>query len=167
MSYFIFGSFDLYENKNSLQDVKSYGEKKDVYFWYDEEITFYKDIVKMCIEQNSYGNVKFALTSFNRKYNSSDLLFPYDKYTNEELFKDKSRKYFCQCCENNLRIVFDCLGKLVEISAPFHLEIFVVEGYDDIFERKNCTLKEMEEDLLYQIETESFIDSCIYQIHYL
>ena len=58
-------------------------------------------------------------------------------------------------------------GKISGNICPFHLEIFVVEGYDDIFERKNCTLKEMEEDLLYQIETESFIDSCIYQIHYL
>ncbi len=28
MSYFIFGSFDLCENQNSLQEVKSYGEKK-------------------------------------------------------------------------------------------------------------------------------------------
>lgn len=166
MSYFIFGSFDLCENKNSLQDVKSYGEKKGVYFWYDEEITFYKDITQMCVEQNSYGNVKFALTSFNQKYNSSDLLFPYDKYTNEELFKDKSRKYFCQCCKNNLKIVFDCLAKLMEIAIPSRLEIFVVEGYDNVFKRKDCTLREMEEDLLYQIETESFIDSCIYQIHY-
>lgn len=165
MSYFIFGSFDLIQNKRSLQDVKRYGKQRDVYFWFDEEITFYKDILQMCMEQKSCGKVKFALTSFNQKHNSSDLLFPYDKFTNEELFKDKSRKVFCQCCKNNLSIVFDCLQNLIEISTPTHLEIFVVEGYDDAFQRKIYTLNEMEEDLLRQIETDAFIDSCIYQIH--
>lgn len=165
MSYFIFGSFDLNQNKSSLQDVKIFGKRKDVYFWFDEEITFYNDIARMCLEQNSCGNMQFALTSFNQKYNSSDLLFPYDKYTNEELFKDKSREFFCQCCHNNLNIVFDCLKKFMEVSNPSHLEIFVTEGYDDAFQRKRCTLSEMKEDLLSQIEAASFIDSCIYQIH--
>ncbi len=165
MSYFIFGSFDLELNLNILQDIRTYGKRKNVYFWFNEEITFYKDITRMCIEQNSCGNVQFALTSVEQKYNSSDLLFPYDKYTNEELFRDKKREYFRQCCENNLNIVFDCLERLIEIAAPSHLEIFVVEGYDDVFQRKICTLNEMREDLLCQVEQASFIDSCIYQIY--
>lgn len=165
MSYFMFGSFDLSQNKSRIQDVKLYGKTKDVYFWFDEEITFYSDIAKMCFEQSSFGNVRFALTSFNQKYNSSDLLFPYDKYTNEELFEGNSREYFYQCCRNNLNIVYDCLKRLMEISNPSCLEIFVVEGYDDVFQKRRCTLDEMKEDLLSQIESTSFIDSCIYQIH--
>ena len=164
MSYFIFGSFNFGENKSRLQDVKNYCKRKDVYFWIDEEIKFYNDVGLMCFEQSSFGNVKFALTSFNQKYNSSDLLFPYDKYTEEDLFQDKSGKYFRECCERNLNIVFDCLEQLTKISSLFCLEIFVVEGYDDVFQRKRCTWNEMKKDLLYQIQTASFIDSCIYQI---
>ena len=165
MSYFLFGSFDVSHNQRLIQNMKLYGEKRGVYFWFDDEITFYQDLPKMCFEQNSCGNVRFALTSFNQKYNSSDLLFPHNKYTTEELFQDRSRECFCQCCRNNLNILFDCLQNLMEASTLSCLEIFVVEGYDDVFQRKRCTLNEMKEDLLIQIETTSFIDSCIYQIH--
>ncbi len=76
-----------------------------------------------------------------------------------------SREILYQCCRNNLNTLFDCLQKLMEVSTLSRLEIFVVEGYDDAFQRKRCTLNEMKEDILIQIETTSFIDSCIYQIH--
>lgn len=135
---------------------------KDVYFWFDEEITFYNDIIKMCFEQNSFGEVKFAITSVNQKYNSSDLLFPYDKFSHEQL---KDKEYFSKCCRNNLKITIDCLRKLIEIPTLSNLEIFVVEGYDINFKRKRCTLNQMKEDLLFQIELERYIDSCIYEIH--
>lgn len=164
MSYFMFGSFDCSQNKNWMQDIKAYGERKAVYFWFDEEIAFYGDLDRMCCEQNSFGNVRFTCTSFHQKYNSSDLLFPYDKYTSEELSRDK--KYFRQCCEDNLNIVYECLKKLMEVSELSSLEIFVTEGYDDIFGRKRCTLNEMKEDLLSQMEAASYIDSCIYQIQH-
>ncbi len=165
MSYFLFGSFDVSQSKSFMQVTKSYGERKNVYFWFDEEITCYQDLPKMCLEQNSCGNVRFAVTSFAQKYNSSDLLFPYDQYTAEELFRDRTREYFCQCCRNHLNTLFECLRKLMEVSALSGFEIFVVEGYDDAFQRKSCTLDEMKEDILLQIEAASFIDSCIYQIH--
>lgn len=165
MSYFLFGSFNVNQNKMFIQNIKLYGEKNGVYFWFDDEVIFYQDITKMCFEQNSLGNVKFALTSFNQKYNSSDLLFPYDKYTVNDLFKDNSREFFYNYCENNLDILFDCLHKLMEVSTLSHLEIFVVEGYDDTFQRKTCSLDKMKEDLLIQIENSFFINSCIYQIN--
>ncbi len=164
MSYFLFGSFHATQDKHCLEDVKSYGKQNDVYVWFDDEITFYREIATMCAEQHSCGTVRFALTSFRQKYNSSDLLFPYDKYTNDEFFQDQSRVSFCRCCRSNLDIVWDCLRKLMELAAPSCLEIFVVEGYDDVFQRKPCTFDEMKEDLLAQIET-GFVDSSIYQIH--
>ena len=163
MSYFMFGSLDSAKDKKKIQNVKAYGNERNVYFWFDDEITFYKDIQRMCTEQKSQGTILFAITSLNQHQNSSDLLFPYDKYSNEELFSDKSRKQFKKCCSDNLNIVFDCLKNLTETLNPLRMEIFVVEGYDDSFERRKCTLDEMKKDLLSQIEMTSFIDSCIYQ----
>ncbi len=78
----------------------------------------------------------FGSFNVNQKYNSSDLLFPYDKYTDNELFKDNSREFFYNCCENNLKILFDCLYKLMEVSKLSHLEVFVVEDMIIPFKEK-------------------------------
>lgn len=163
MSYFLFGSFDS-KYKQLTQSIKSYGNKKNVYFYFNEEINFYKDILRMCDEQNLRREMIFAMTSDNQPCNSSDLLFPYDKFTNEELFKDPTRNYFKKCCRDNIEILFDCLQRLMEIFCPKQISIFVVEGYDTDFQKKKCTLMEMKQDLLRQIEANSFIDSCIYEI---
>ncbi len=60
----------------------------------------------MIKEQGGKGNTLFALTSRNQATNSDDLLFPYDKYTNEQLFADNTRECFSQCCEKNLKTLF-------------------------------------------------------------
>lgn len=41
----------------------------------------------------------FAITSRNQPRNSSDVLFPFDKFTNEMLFSDESRNFYKKCCE--------------------------------------------------------------------
>lgn len=118
----------------------------------------------MLIEQKSKGSIKFAVTSENQPYNSSDVLFPFDKFTNEVLFADESRDTFKRCCRNNIDLLFDCLKKL---AGLFHIkqgEIFVVEGYDDAFQNKVCSVDEMKRDLLLQIVDEVSIDSCIYHV---
>lgn len=162
MSYFLFGSFDSTKEPENFQDLKAYGTERNIYFWFDGEITFYEDIQRMCQEQKSGGTVKFAITSFGQRYNSSDLLFPYDKYS--ERLAGQSMEDFHECCRENLKLVFDCCEQLIAILEPMQLEIFVVEGYDDAFQRKRCSLDEMQEHLLMQIETTSFMDSCIYEI---
>lgn len=164
MSYFLFGSFDSLKEKQVIQNIKDYGKKKGVFFWFNEEINFYEDIFRMCNEQHSKKDILFTITSSNQPYNSSDLLFPYDKFTNEELFSDISGTYYKECCKNNIKILFDCLEKLLKLFQPNKIDIFVVEGYDTDFKRKKCTLTEMKMDILVQIETESFIKSCIYEL---
>ena len=167
MSYFLFGGFNNKLSKQTIQSLKLYGNNRDVYFWFNEEINFYEDIHKMYHEQEIKKNCKFALTSKNQFHNSSDLLFPYDKYSNEKLFSDPTREYFKKCCENNINILFDCLKRLIELPNLDQIDILVVEGYDNNFIRKKCTLEEMRDDLLLQIEkTSFFINSCIYQILY-
>lgn len=141
MSYFMFGSFDSTKGSEKIQALKSYGIERDIYFWFDGEITFYEDMQRMCQEQKSRGAVKFAITSFGQRYNSSDLLFPYDKYS--EKLIGRSREDFHECCRENLKLVFDCCEQLIAILEPMQLEIFVVEGYDDAFQRKKCSLGEM------------------------
>ena len=42
------------------------------------------------------------------------MLFPFDKFTNEALFLDKSRDFFKKCCRDNIDILFDCLNKLID-----------------------------------------------------
>lgn len=167
MSYFLFGSFNLIYDKKILQQVKSYASKKNVYIWFSKEITFYKEIQRMLEEQKSDGNIIFAITSENQPRNSSDVLFPFDKFASDVLFADESRNFYKQCCRNNIDILFDCLKNLMGSLHIRQAEIFVVEGYDDIFRRKECNLDEMKKDLLYQIEEKSFINSCIYHVSYL
>lgn len=164
MSYFLFGSFNALKDEMILQKVKAYAKEKGIYIWFDEEITFYKEIQRMLTEQNSEGSIKFAITSKNQPYNSSDVLFPFDKFTNEALFADKSREFFKKGCRDNIDILFDCLKKIIDSFYFRQGEIFVVEGYDDIFQKKECNIDEMKRDLLLQIEDKVSIDSCIYYV---
>ena len=43
MSYFLFGAFNSVNNVKKLQQIKANGLENDIYIWFDEEITFYKD----------------------------------------------------------------------------------------------------------------------------
>lgn len=162
MSYFLFGVFNTTDDKKLLQQVKLQAKERNVYIWFDEDITFYDEIQRMLREQAVEGNVSFAVTSKNQPHNSSDLLFPFDKFSNEELFADKSREFYKKCCQNNLAILFNCLDELVHLLNIEQMKIFVVEGYDDNFQKKICNMEELKEDLLYQIENFAYINSCMY-----
>lgn len=164
MSYFLFGTFDLSGNKSALKTIKSYGKQQNIYFYLDNEIDFYDEIFRMCKEQNLDQKVIFSITSYNQPYNSDDLLFPYDKFTQEELFNDQTRKKFENYCEKNIEILFGFLQKMIDILNLNDLNIVVVEGYDTSFEKRRCSLNQLKENLLSQIEKEGFIQSCIYSI---
>lgn len=47
MSYFLFGAFNSVNNVKKLQQIKANGLENDIYIWFDEEITFYKDIQRI------------------------------------------------------------------------------------------------------------------------
>ena len=164
MSYFLFGSFESVYDKELLEQVKSYAFERSVYIWFGEEIAFYKEIHRMLEEQKSGGNIKFAITSENQPCSSSDVLFPFDKFSSDVLFADESRNFYKQCCRDNINILFDCLKKLIDILHNRQVEIFVVEGYDDVFRKEVCNLEELKQDLLCQIEDKVSIESCIYHV---
>ena len=159
---FLFGSFNSVHDRELLEQVKSYTSEKNIYIWFNEEITFSKEIHEMLEEQKSDGNVKFAITSENQPCNSSDVLFPFDKFSSDVLFEDKSRNFYKQCCMDNINVLFDCLKNLKDSLHVEQAEIFVVEGYDDIFQKKVCNIDELKQDLLSQIENNVSIESCIY-----
>lgn len=104
------------------------------------------------------------MTSRNQPNNSDDLLFPYDKYTNEQLFADKTREYFSQCCKENLKILFWYLKEMIQRLQPKLFDVFITEGYDCDFIKKSITLDEMEFDIQQQVLTSFSIESCVYQI---
>lgn len=160
----MFGTFYASCDKRVMQDVKSYGKERDTYIWFNEEITFYEDIQRMLIEQKSEGNVKFAITSENQPYNSSDVLFPFDKVTSESSFSDRTREYYKKCCRDNMEMLFQCMNKLFVSFHAVQSEIFIVEGYDDNFQKKRLNIDKVKSDLLLQIEDYMSINSCIYYI---
>lgn len=164
MSYFMFGTFYASCNKKVMQDVKSYGKERGTYIWFNEEITFYKEIQRMLIEQKARGNVSFAITSENQPYNSNDVLFPFDKFTDESLFSDITGGYYKQRCRDNIEVLFQCLNKLFVSFHAIQCEIFIVEGYDDNFQKKRMNVDKVKRDLLLQIEDYMSINSCIYYI---
>ncbi|WP_138305825.1 MULTISPECIES: hypothetical protein [unclassified Clostridium] len=165
MSHFIFGCFKSDVVVPQIADeLKKMAQKKEVFIWFDNEIDFYSEISKMAKEQGGKGKVLFALTSRNQPCNSDELLFPYDKYTNEQLFADKTREYFSQCCQENLEILYWCLKEMVQRLRPKLFEVFITEGYDCDFTRKNITLDEMMLDIQQQVLTSFSIESCVYQI---
>lgn len=165
MSHIVFGCFNADIAAVGMADeLKKVAREKDVLVWFDSEVNFYSDISKMVKEQGGKGKVLFALTSRRQPSNSDDLLFPYDKYTNEQLFADKTREYFSQCCKDNLEILFWCLKEMIQRLRPKLFEVFVTEGYDCDFTKKNMILGEMESDIQQQVLTSFSIESSIYQI---
>lgn len=165
MSHFVFGCFNSdVVTSEVIDELKTRAQNRDVFIWFDGQLEFYSDISRMIKEQGGKGKFLFALTSRNQPSNSDDLLFPYDKYTNEQLFADKTRAYFSQCCKENLEILFWCLKEMIQKLQPKLFELFITEGYDCDFIKKRIFLDEMEFDIQQQVLTSFSIESCIYQI---
>ena len=164
MSYFLFGAFNSVNNVKKLQQIKANGLENDIYIWFDEKITFYKDIQRMLTEQKAKGKIRFAITSKNQMYNSSDLLFPFDKYESKVMFADGSGELYRRCCRDNLNILFDFLDNMFKAIYMEQVEIYIVEGYDVAFHTKVCGIEEMKEDILWQVEHTQNIDSSIYYV---
>ena len=89
---------------------------------------------------------------------------PFDKYSNEELFNDKTRQTYRKICRENIDILFDCLREMIKVTNASKLSIAVTEGYDNNFEVKNMTLQEMKNDIGNQVADKCYIDSIIYRI---
>jgi hypothetical protein len=166
MSYFIFGTFVLDEfSERAIQDVKQAFLDKELILHINKELEFSSDINKMLLEHDSDFSTKFCITSFNQKFNSQDILFPFDKYTREELFPNgEDRTRFEELCAVNLKILKDAIAKAIEIIQLTSVRIFVAEGYDTEFKIVKCNLEAMFEEILSQVKNSFFLTSTIYEI---
>lgn len=168
MSHIIFGDFYKMDiNNNVIIELRNELSFYEMYIFINDEITFYDDIIRMFNENTEKSNnVRFCLTSNNQKYNSEDLLFPYDKYSNDCLFPNgiDDRQEFEKICLSNLEILNSGIMKLREILKPNNLRLFVTEGYDDEFEKLQCNQDELMYDIGKQVTKTFHLKSKIYYL---
>ncbi|MCB7306086.1 hypothetical protein NE683_18790 [Bariatricus massiliensis] len=162
MSHFLFGEY----RKGQSNDVENYWDKNNVIFTFDNKIDFYPDIFTMVEENTTLTNRRvFCLTSNLQMKNSDDLIFPYDKYTNEELFPHgKDRSIYANFCKQNLAILAESLENFMKDVKPNSLRIYVVDGYDSNFRIVKCKLKDMIDDIYNQVINSFVLESKIYEI---
>lgn len=91
-------------------------------------------------------------------------MFPYDKFTNEQLFADETREKFNKYCRQNLKDTFDCLQEFIYVFNPKDLEIFITDGYDNKFNRNKMNLDEIERDIFSQVISSFSLESSIYSV---
>lgn len=167
MSHILFG--DFFSNKftpEQIKSVKLYSEKKGIYYWFNKEINFYNDIHTMFEENKKPKNdIKFCITSCLQPTNSEDLLFPYNKYDENQLFpKRDSRSAFEDLCKLNLSSFYDTFRFFEKTLSPKGLRVIITEGYDCDFRVEKCTSKIMLQDIERQIITSHMLDSVIYEL---
>lgn len=168
MSAFLFGDFYLESlDKEQLKEIKRYFKQKEAYIWFDSEMDFY-DGIKTMLQENCYSknNHSFAITTKRQPKNSHDLLFPWDKYENEELFPpdDYDRKTLQKLCNKNLEIFQDLFVKFLEVICLKCVRVFVVVGYSPEFSVEQFTVQEMIDDLKGQVPDRIMLDPVIYEI---
>jgi hypothetical protein len=165
LSHFLFGDFSSFRFDSARIDaIKSYAKQKNIYFWFDREIDFYNDIHFMLEKCNKSG-ISFCITSKWQPKNSSDLLEPFDKYDQTELFPNgDDRTVFEAKCKENLDLLYEVLKTFCGLFEPERLRIFVTDDYDIDFVTKRCSLEEMMADILDQVCNTIGVDSTIFEI---
>jgi len=163
MSHFLFVGFIT---KQIIRSVKKTYTNKDIFYLFNQKIHFCNDVMKVIQEHKKSRSENWCLiTSKLQKTNSQDILLPYDKYSQQDLFPNGAdRMVFENTCFDNLNAFHANFLEFMEDIKPFSLRIFVVEGYDNDFTEKNCTLDTMIQDLESQATKTFFFESTIYNI---
>ncbi len=167
MSHIIFGDFnkDLV-NQHMKNELKYALLLNGILIYLNEEVNFDTDVERM-LKENSINLNKgvFCITSADQKYNSEDMLFPYDNYSEDELFPNgEDRTMFEKICFDNLQTLNKGIIKLRDILQPKNLRIFVTVGYDDNFKILKCSQNAMIEDIGKQVITSFNLESKIYEL---
>ncbi len=166
MSHILFGDFYLNEIESSImKDLQSRWLQKGILIMFDHELLFNKELCAMLDEHGITGKKRFCITTIIQKYNSDDLLFPYDKYSSVELFPNgDDRTYFEKVCLDNLLVLQEVILDIKEMFKFKELRIFVTEGYDTEFVIKKCSVQEMINDINSQVVRSFILESVIYEI---
>lgn len=166
MSHFMFGQFDSDDFLEQTQDrAKKELQNMNLNVFFNQELDFCNDIKKMISENGAGICFRFCITSIEQEFNSDDAIFPYEKYSDSELFPNgDDRTAFNEICESNIRVLKQALEKIIEIMQMKNIRLFVVDGYDNSFTTLCCSLDNMFDDILKQVKTSFSLKSTIYEI---
>ncbi|MCI8670034.1 MAG: hypothetical protein HFI34_11045 [Lachnospiraceae bacterium] len=165
MSHMLFGDFNYKADKEQKYSLKRNMESNKILLFFDEEVENFKEVTQMLNENTKGYNSRFCITSVLQKYNSDDILFPYDKHSDEDLFPNgDDRKHFEKLCYNNLKILQNVIETMKQKLDIDILRIFVVEGYDTNFVLEDCNIYQMINSIYLQIKESFFLESSIYKI---
>jgi hypothetical protein len=165
LSHILFGDFSTcHFNASVVNKIKTYARQKDIYFYFEGGDDLFEDVLLMLEEHNKDG-VAFYVTSKLQPQNSDDLLEPFDKYEQEELFPNgDDRTVFEAKCKENLDLLYDVLKTFFRLLKPKKWRIFVTVDYDTEFTIKKCTIETMMTDILDQVCNTIEVDSTIFEI---
>lgn len=167
MSHIIFGDFHKDSVNHHIKSALKNALLIDgILVYLNEEVDFNTDVTRM-LKENSIdlNNGVFCITSITQKYNSEDLLFPYDNYAEDELFPNgEDRTTFELICLDNLQPLNKGIKKLRDTLQPENLRIFVTMGYDDNFNNLKCSQAAMIEDIGKQVIRSFDLESKIYEL---
>lgn len=166
MSHFIFGTFCLDETKKYIvEDLKEELSAWGIILTVNE-FPYFEDISRM-LNENLYASdvTKFALSSVRQPYNSDDILYPYDKYSNQELFDDSDNQIkFKELCLNHLNVLKKIINTINDNPYTTKVQIMISEGYDNHFLTQYMTVEEMVRDIYSQVISSFSLESKIYLI---
>jgi|LGOV01.1.fsa_nt_gb hypothetical protein len=167
MSHILFGDCIISnENYQKIDEVKFQLSQRGIRLFMNAEINFYSDI-QVVLREQSEGDQRqiFCFTSDKQLTNSDDLLFPYDKFSEEELFPDgENRVIFNELCKKNLDDLKQCIEYFLEVIKPQETRVFLTEGYDSQFQVFHCSIDDMINHIFEQVISAYYLDSVIYNI---
>lgn len=136
----------------------------DIYFLTGNDIPNLNSILMIFSENNikTENHCLFMLSSELQPNNSDDLIFPYSKYENDELFI--SRSNFEEKSKENLHRTFCAIEKILLKFKTNKIVLVITEIYDDKFIINECSMKEAQNDILKQVLDGFYINSTIYNI---
>ncbi len=170
MSHIVFGECNATNKAIELFREKiSQINNNEILFWSGDGVNSHSEIHQMINENGGRkGNHIFYFTTINQPPNSDGLLFPYEKYSQKELFPDNNdRIFFEKKCQEVLSKFIEIIEIMLYTTDIDNIRIFIAEGYDNEFNEKKCTTNEMMKHLLQEIKTSFSIDSVIYKLYKL
>lgn len=172
MSHILYGDFySEYFKPDLIKEVKDYAAKRDIYYWFNDEVIGGDKDINIILKEHSVtkSTSSFFVSSSNQPTNSDDVLFPFDKYNQEDLFPNgyDDRTFFIKACRNNLYIFKDTFNNFIEILKPNNLRVFISIGYNRDFIESNCNIDQMILNIENQVKTHATLSSAIYNIRWV